>query len=117
VVKDPHLNECRGFAFVRFLTNEEAMAAIRGEHDQEFHGRRMIVELVPIQHFIIPHRPTKLHLRHQYICLAYVLFILQNTYLLLVNTWICLHDAINEEFAEHKFKNIGNFFNAQCSAS
>ncbi|ORZ41671.1 hypothetical protein BCR44DRAFT_122977 [Catenaria anguillulae PL171] len=48
VVKDPHLNECRGFAFVKFANPEDAASAIKGEHDQDFHGRRLIVELVPI---------------------------------------------------------------------
>ncbi|KAI9179452.1 hypothetical protein H9P43_004775 [Blastocladiella emersonii ATCC 22665] len=45
VVKDPHLNECRGFAFVRYMNPDDAQRAIAAEHGQEFHGRRMIVEL------------------------------------------------------------------------
>ncbi|KNE64172.1 hypothetical protein AMAG_09214 [Allomyces macrogynus ATCC 38327] len=44
LVRDPHLNECRGFAFVKFATIEESQKAIEGENGREFRGRTLIVE-------------------------------------------------------------------------
>ncbi|KAJ1499654.1 hypothetical protein HMI56_004272 [Coelomomyces lativittatus] len=45
IVKDPHLNECRGFAFVKFVNNEMAQRALKKVDGMDFHGHRLIVEL------------------------------------------------------------------------
>ncbi|KAI9218433.1 hypothetical protein BC828DRAFT_388666 [Blastocladiella britannica] len=45
LVKDPHMGECRGFAFVRYKQPEDAQKAIEGENGKRFHGRDLIVEL------------------------------------------------------------------------
>lgn len=44
VVRDPHSKECRGFGFVKMISEDEAAQAIEGLRDFEFEGRRIAVE-------------------------------------------------------------------------
>lgn len=44
VVRDPHSRECRGFGFVKMLTDKDAQQAIDGLREYEFEGRHISVE-------------------------------------------------------------------------
>lgn len=44
VVRDPHSRECRGFGFVKMMSDRDAQQAIDALHDFDFEGRRISVE-------------------------------------------------------------------------
>lgn len=44
IVKDPSSNDCRGYAFVKFVSPQDASEAVERFHKKEFQGRTLQVE-------------------------------------------------------------------------